>query len=146
MASLRFEEHYGFQVNSSKIRREVLKVADFSEIFVQKRLEQSQKLAETNPQKKTKRLLLELDGCHLRTGVKIAGDENKLTKIRKIKKSKRQIDWRESRVGFARPVDKKEERTFVAKMAKYPDIIQQLVGAAKDRGLFELDFGQKNIC
>ncbi len=73
----------------------------------------------------------------MRTGVKIAGDENKLTKIRKIKKSKRQIDWRESRVGFARPVDKKEERTFVAKMAKYPDIIQQLVGAAKDRGLFE---------
>ena len=53
-----------------------------------------------------------------------------------IKKSSRQIDWKETRVAFARPLDQKKERTFVAKMGKYPEIIQQLIGAAYHRGLF----------
>jgi hypothetical protein len=77
-----------------------------------------------------------LDGCHLRTGVKIPGKETGLTKIRKIKKSSRKIDWKESRVAFARPVPEQKQRTFVAKMGKYPEIIQHLIGAAYDQGLF----------
>ena len=40
------------------------------------------------------------------------------------------------RVGFARPVDQKEQRTFVAKIGKYDQIVQQLVGAAYDQGMF----------
>ena len=134
-ASLRFEEHYGFKVESGKLRREVIKVAKFSEIFVRQRLELAKKKAEVNPQKKTERLLIELDGCHLRTGIKIPGTENELTQIRKIKKSRRKIEWRETRVGFARPVEEKQQRTFVARMDKYPNIIQQLIGAAYDQGL-----------
>ncbi len=70
----------------------------------------------------------------MRTGVKVPGNKVGLTKIRKIKKSSRKIDWRETRVAFARPVEDKNQRTFVARMGKYSEVIQQLVGAAYDRG------------
>ena len=56
--------------------------------------------------------------------------------IRFGKKSSRKIEWRETRVAFARPVEQKNQRTFVARMGKYPEIVPQLVGAAYDRGLF----------
>ncbi|MDJ0592916.1 MAG: hypothetical protein QNJ72_23485 [Pleurocapsa sp. MO_226.B13] len=36
-ASLRFQEHYGFKVSSSKLRREVVKVAELSEKFVEEK-------------------------------------------------------------------------------------------------------------
>ncbi len=135
-ASLRFQEHYGFKVSSSKLRREVVKVAGLSEKFVEEKLAKSIEEAKINPSKKTERLLLELDGCHLRTGVKVPRNKAGVTKIRKIKKSSRKIEWKETRVAFARPVEKKKQRTFVARMGKYSEIIQQLVGAAYDRGLF----------
>ena len=134
-ASLRFKEHYGFKIEVSKLRREVEKVAQLSENFVEERPAKSIEKANINPNKKTERLLLELDGCQLRTGLKIPGDKVGLTKVRKIKKSSRKIDWRETRVAFARPVEQKKQRTFVAKMGKYSEIVQQLVGAAYDRGL-----------
>ena len=135
-ASLRFQEHYGFKVEESKLRREVIKVAELSEKFVEEKLAKSIEEAKINPNEKTERLLLELDGCHLRTGVKVPKNQAGVTKIRKIKKSSRKIDWKETRVAFARPVEDKKQRTFVARMGKYSEIIQQLVGAAYDRGLF----------
>ncbi len=135
-ASLRFEEHYGFKIEKSKLRREVLKVAELSEFFVEKRLKESIEKAKREGNKKTEEILLELDGCHLRTGLKIPGDKTGLTKVRKIQKSSRKIDWKETRVAFARPVPEKKQRTFVAKMCKYPEIIQHLIGAAYDQGLF----------
>ncbi len=135
-ASLRFQEHYGFKVESSKLRREVVKVAGLSEKFVEEKLAKSIEEAKINLSKKTERLLVELDGCHLRTGVKVPISKAGVTKIRKIKKSSRKIEWKETRVAFARPVEEKKQRTFVARMGKYSEIIQQLVGAAYDRGLF----------
>ena len=42
---------------------------------------------------RTEILLLELDGYQLRTGLKFPGNKVGLTKIRKIKKSSRKIDW-----------------------------------------------------
>ncbi len=67
--------HYGFKVESGKLRREVIKVAELSEKFVEEKLEKAIKEAKSNPNKKTERILLELDGCHLRTGVKVSGDK-----------------------------------------------------------------------
>ncbi len=117
-ASKRFQEHYGFKIESSKVRREVLQIARLSEQFVEQRLAKSQAQATINPKTKTERLLLELDGCLLRTGVKVPEEKVGLTKIRKIPQSSRKIDWREIRVAFARPVEQKKQRTFVARMDK----------------------------
>ncbi len=52
---------------------------------MEERLTQSREKANVNPSKKTERILLELDDCHLRTGVKIPGDKTGLTKISKIR-------------------------------------------------------------
>lgn len=62
-ASKRFQEHYGFSVEVSKMRREVLQIAQLSERFVEQRLVESGDEATINSRKKTERLLLELDGC-----------------------------------------------------------------------------------
>ena len=39
------------------------------------------------------------------------------------------------RVGFARPLESKQQRTFIALMGKYPEVVQQLHSAVVDRGL-----------
>ncbi len=47
------------------------------------------------------------------------------------------MDWREVRVGFARQLDKKETKVFVARMDKYPIVVKQLKCAAYSQGLTE---------
>jgi hypothetical protein len=80
-------------------------------------------------------LLVELDGCHVRTGILIPIEKAEVTKKRQMLKRKRESDWREVRVGLARPVQDKEKRTYVARMSKYPEVVGQLVSAAFDRGM-----------
>ena len=135
-ASSRFQEHYGFKFERNKIRRITLKVAEKAVDFIENKLKNVLATSECDRTKKTEILLLELDGCQIRTGLKTPINKDELTKIRKIKKSSRKIDWREVRIAFARPFDQKEEKTFVGLMDKYPKIIQQLRAAAYDRGLY----------
>lgn len=76
------------------------------------------------------RLVVELDGSMIRTGVYLPSHKAELTPKRRLAKKERQIDWREVRVGFARPVDDRQKRTFMARMDKYPGVVKQLVSAA----------------
>ena len=73
----------------------------------------------------------------------LSSQTEELTPLRRLKKRKRKIDWREVRVGLARPVENKDSRTFVAKMAQYPELVPQLHSAAVDQGLsiYTLVFG-----
>lgn len=138
-AAKRFEEHYGWQVKRSKMRREVENIADQAFTYVEQRLLKLSKTFENlKPPKKRNgwnRILLELDGCQIRTGILSAKETEELTPIRQIKKRSRSTDWREVRVGFARPVESKQQRTFIALMGQYPEVVQQLHSAAVDRGL-----------
>lgn len=146
-AAKRFKEHYGWTVERGTIRREVEAIALQAESFVEKRL-----LAlETKynnlvpPKRRTgwNRVLVELDGCQIRTGSLLSSQTEELTPLRHLKKRKRQIDWREVRVGLARPLENKDSRTFIAKMAPYPELVSQLHNAAVDQGLliYTLVFG-----
>jgi hypothetical protein len=81
------------------------------------------------------RVLVELDGSHIRTGILTPLETEEFTPLRHIRRCKRQTDWREVRVGFARPVEQKEKWTFVARMGQYPEVVQQLHSAAVDQGL-----------
>ncbi len=138
-ASSRFEEHYGWKVERSAVRREVKNIASLALAYVERRL----LVLETNfknqePPKKRcggNRVLVELDGSHIRTGILTPTETEELTPLRQIRRCKRQTDWREVRVGFARPVEQKEKRTFVARMGQYPEVVQQLKSAAVDQGL-----------
>jgi len=146
-AAKRFQEHYGWTVERGAIRREVEAIANDAESFVEKRL-----LAlETKyknlvpPKRRTgwNRVLVELDGCQIRTGILVSNETKELTPLRSLKKRKRKIDWREVRVGLARPVENKDSRTFIAKMAQDPELVPQLHSAAVDQGLsiYTLVFG-----
>jgi hypothetical protein len=146
-AAKRFKEHYGWTVERGAIRREVEAIACKTESYVEKRL-----LAlETNfknlipPKRRSgwNRILVELDGCQIRTGSLLPGESEELTPLRRLKKRKGKIDWREVRVGLARPVENKESRTFIARMGQYPELVSQLHSAAVDQGLsiYTLVFG-----
>lgn len=138
-ACKRFEEHYGWKVERSYVRREVETIAFLAEKYVESRLlELATSFKNQEPPKKRcgwNRIIVELDGSHVRTGIHIPIEKEEVTRLRRIKKCKRQIDWREVRVGFARPVEQKEKRTFVARMGQYPKVVRQLKSAAVDQGL-----------
>jgi hypothetical protein len=136
-AAKRFEEHYGWAIDRATVRREVEHTTRLAEQYIEMRLlsarlDYSQPL-ETRPG--NEQLVVELDGCHIRTGKKVTIVGAEVTKKRRLPRSQRPPDWREVRVGLARPLEQKEERTYVARMSKYPEVIQQLVSAAVDQGM-----------
>lgn len=138
-AAKRFEEHYGWAIDRACVRRDVEKIALLALTYVEirlfkARLDYSQPLAKRPG---VQQLLVELDGCHIRTGKKVPIEGAEVTKIRRLPRSKRPPDWREVRVGLARRVEQKEERTYVARMSKYPDVVHHLVSAAVDQGMSE---------
>ena len=136
-AAKRFQEHYGFGLERNAVRREVEAIATLGNQYVEHRFSSLQKQASDNKNKSQSfpRLVVELDGSQIRTGVYFPSQKEELTPKRQLAKKERKIDWREVRVGFARPVDDKNKRTFIARMDKYPVVVEQLVSAAIDRGM-----------
>ncbi len=116
------------------MRREVEHTALKAQSYVEQRLllsrlDYSQTL-ETRPG--NEQVLVELDGCHIRTGTLLPIEKAEVTKKRRLTKRQREPDWREVRVGLARPLHDREKRTYVARMSKYPEVVGQLVSAAVD--------------
>ncbi len=128
-AASRFVEHYGWEVSVSTIMRHTEKVAQEAEIYFDKKLS----IGEHASSSSVSTMIAELDGCEIRTGVfttaKEAGQKEKPPD-----KRVRQERWREVRTGFVRPL-KEVTKTYVCKMASYPDICQQLYAASRMRGL-----------
>ena len=132
----RFEEHYGFALDRTTIRRVVEGHARLTEKFVEKKLAASrERYAEslaTRPGAET--MLVELDGCEIRTGTLIPGETLETTPVRGGLKKRRKEQWREVRVGLARPLDQ-IDATFVARMDRYEVVTAQIFAAACERGL-----------
>ena len=112
-----FTRHYGFGYERNSLRREVKTIANLAEQYVENRFSRLRTEAENknNDFQGFPRLVVELDGSMIRTGVNYQSDKEEFTPKRKLQKQKRQIDWREVRVGFARRVTNKEQRTFIAR-------------------------------
>lgn len=136
-AAKRFEEHYGWAINRATVRREVEKTALNAQKFVEVKLfiARLRALKSLTTKPNIEQLLVELDGCHIRTGILLPGEKAEFTKKRQLLKRKRESDWKEVRVGLVRPVSDKEKRTYVARMSKYPEVVGQLVSAAYDQGM-----------
>jgi hypothetical protein len=135
-AAKRFEEHYGFEVGRTTVLRVVEGHAEKAQKFVHERLVEARKLYEeplvTRPG--VERMLVELDGCEIRTGtLRPAGTDDKTT-VRKLPKRVRDEAWVDVRVGLARPVEALEP-TYVARLDKYEGVVDELFGAACTRGL-----------
>lgn len=75
-------------------------------------------------------LLVELDGCEIRTvvcGKELVGETNEI-------KRTRETAWKEVRVGLSGRLDS-QARTFVAKLGSYPHVCHELFSAAISEGL-----------
>lgn len=134
----RFQEHYGWSVDRATVRREVEKTALSAEQYVETRLWEAgwDYLQPLTTRPGMEQVLVELDGSHVRTGKKVALEGAELTKKRRLPKSQRPPNWREVRVGFARPLgQQKNERTFVARMSQYPELVWHLERAAFIQGM-----------
>ena len=112
-AAKRFEEHYGWEINRASVRREVEKIAQKAEKFVEVKLfiARLKALKSLTTRPNIEQLLVELDGCHIRTGILLPVEKAEVTKKRRLLKRKRESDWKEVRVGLVRPVSDKEKRT-----------------------------------
>lgn len=135
-AAKRFEEHYGFEVGRTTVLRVVEGHAARAQKFVHERIAQAQKTFDeplaTRPG--VGRMLLELDGCEIRTGtLRPAGNDEK-SPVRGLAKRVRDQTWRDVRLGLARPVDELAP-TYVAGLDTYENVVDEMFGAACERGL-----------
>ncbi|NMG20008.1 hypothetical protein DP116_11280 [Brasilonema bromeliae SPC951] len=81
-ASKRFVEHYGWEVERASVRREVEAIASTALDYVEKRLESASDEPIQQKEETVSRLLVELDGSHVRTGVVQPKPEQKDSKRR----------------------------------------------------------------
>jgi hypothetical protein len=128
-AAKRFEEHYGWEVGRTSILRLVEDVAREAEVFVEGKLEEGRRQAETSTptQPPTVPILVELDGCEIRTGRLLPAPELGKSEVRQLEKRRRETAWRDVRMGLARPLTELEP-TYIGKLGKYPEVVKQLVG------------------
>jgi hypothetical protein len=136
-AAKRFQEHYGWTMDRAAVRREVEKTAVLAQEYVEKRLDATSDdyLQPVGTRPGIEQILVELDGCHIRTGKKVVLEKVELTSKRRLPKCQRQIDWREVRVGLARPLQELKNRTYVARMGFYPEVVRHLASAAIVQGM-----------
>jgi hypothetical protein len=132
-ASKRFKEHYGFRLSESTVDRVTKASALQAETYLEQKLRegkdcQGQALESDSPGVS---LLVELDGCEIRTGIFAPTENGPGDEPPKRTKS---IKWRDVRVGLARPMTS-ESKLYVAQMGKYPEVVSQLVGVATMLGM-----------
>ena len=134
-ASKRFEEHYRFKVSPTTADRVTKASALEAVSFLEQKLGEGKRHSEQISKgiDLNEPMLIELDGCEIRTGVFAPAeyhaeiDQPNRTKI---------LRWREVRVGLARPVTS-ESKLYVAQMEKYPEVVSQLFSIAEMLGMRE---------
>lgn len=134
VASKRFKERYHYDIGSSAAARSTKKTALQAMEYVES------KLSNFDPEQVQEKLsieamLVELDGCEIRTA-ELAPVENssETTPVYGNPKKKKHINWRDVRLGFARPLDC-PSKIFVGKMDSYQEVVGQMHSAAVLTGM-----------
>jgi hypothetical protein len=135
-AVVRFEEHYGWTIGRTSALRLVEGHARAAQAYVAGRLGEAAKTfaAPIATRPGIDQVLIELDGCEIRTGHLVALKTREKTPVRRQRRRQRREQWRDVRVGLARRLDE-TQRTFVARMDGYPAVVRQLFEAAVERGM-----------
>jgi hypothetical protein len=135
-AARSFHEHYGWEIGRTTLRNRTLQAARDAERYVDERLlEATQTYVQDRaalPAVDT--MLLELDGCEIRTGVYMTAAQAGMTD-RPARQHVRVETWRDVRTGLARPLATKEQRLYVCRMDSYDEVCEQLFGVACAQGL-----------
>ena len=132
-AAERFQEHYGYRVGASNVGRVVEAVATEAERYLHEKLHAAAS-AYATPQavrRGVAELLVELDGCEIRT---VTCENIRDAETQKIIQRVRDLAWRDVRVGLAGRIDS-ARRTFVARLGSYAEVGKELFCAAILEGL-----------
>jgi hypothetical protein len=134
-ASKRFEEHYGFKISPTTVDRVTKENALGCQSYVEERLRSDKNGCEPAPKPSglSEPMLIELDGCEIRTGTFAPAEADLQDGPPNRKKV---LAWRDVRVGLARPVSA-ESKLYVAQMEKYPEVMAQLFSVATMLGMSE---------
>jgi hypothetical protein len=130
-AAQRFQEHYHYAMSVSAVSRMTKHIAWEAQAYVEQKFAE----ADTPAEPPVTTMLVELDGCDLRTAQTLPLEHTTETSpIRRHPKKTKQINWREVRIGFARPLES-PDKMYIGKMAAYPEVVSQLGAAARLAGL-----------
>jgi hypothetical protein len=134
-AALRFKEHYGFEVGRTTLRNLTLQAARSSERYVDSVLFDTSACSDPSlaHRPRAAALLVELDGCEIRTGVMMTAAEAGMSD-RSPQDIVRQERWRDVRTGLVGPLGTKQ-RLYVCRLGSYREVCNQLYAAACGQGL-----------
>jgi len=134
-ARKKFKEHYSFEPGISTVDRTTKEIAQEASLYIENKLSSAGKSADGEKISFKEKILIELDGCEIRTG-RMNAKENtdEKTPVYNNPKKEKIISWRDVRLGFAGPLDQ-EEKIFVGKMNSYPEVVSQLHSAAVLSGM-----------
>jgi len=126
-AAIRFKDHYYYDIGPSAVARSTQKTADHAMEFIESKFSN---VGFTQNDSGIEKLLLELDGCEIRT-VELVPTEGikETTPVHKNPKKTKVIKWRDVRLGFVRPLDS-ESKIFAGKMDSYQTVVSQMHSAA----------------
>ena len=136
-AANRFKEHYKYDIGSSAVSRVTITTAHAAQDYVdQTLLEAGSTYGDPSARGgNTKTMVLELDGCDIRTvQATLKEDSTATSPIRRLPKKEKSIRWNEVRIGFARPLES-ESKIYIGRMDGYPEVVGQLFQAAVFAGL-----------
>ena len=126
-AAIRFKEHYHYDIGPNAVDRSTKNTAHQAMDFIDNKFSNADVASENTTLEK---MLLELDGCEIRTAELIPAEEkNELTPVHKNPKMAKRINWRDVRLGFARPLDS-ESKIFAGGLNSYPQVVGQMRSAA----------------
>jgi hypothetical protein len=133
-AAIRFKEHYHYHIGPSATTRATKNTAQQALEYIETRLS-NPGLEQEKKQVSIDTMLVELDGCEIRTAqMVLAENSTKTTPVYENPKKNKQINWRDVRIGFVRALDS-NLKTFVGRMDSYPEVIGQLHSAALLAGM-----------
>jgi hypothetical protein len=134
-AAKSFHEHYGWEVGRTTIRGHTERAAAEAEEFLEQWRENAtgEYARPLRERPGVDSMLVELDGCDIRTGEFMTAAEAGRTDCEPDKVVRLEA-WREVRTGLVRPLDQVDS-TYVCAMAPYVDMCKQLFAAACHRGL-----------
>jgi hypothetical protein len=131
-AAKRFKEHYKYEISPGTVSRETKQTAEEYLEYISRRLSDAKEEYATNDKagKVSDIMLIELDGCEIRTAVsEIKEDCEETSAVYGNPKKKKVINWRDVRMGLARPLDS-VSKIYVGKKDSYPEVVNDLYNAS----------------
>lgn len=125
-AAIRFKEHYHYDIGPSAVARSTKKTAQQAMEFIEDKFFDVEPVEDIDG---IEQVLVELDGCEIRTAQLTAVEGTAKTPVYNNPKKAKIIKWRDVRLGFARPLDC-ESKIFAGKMDSYQSVVSQLHSAA----------------